>query len=341
MKNKTAPIVRAWRSETGRKFAWAIALASFALIVILGSLVREEERSLRNETLIKTAATLASTTLSGGTETDDILLKVNDLLNVDAVSGVRLIQGADIPLSVGETHSDFPSANTTQNVISLWTEDQSSVDVALKLEASLPYDWIVLRLDAMTQMPPSLLGSLINWVAAPIIALLNAIVCLWITGLYFLRPMAELQTYLQDNSGKYALSAVPSHLCAQKNESGIIAQQIENMRFEVNEAKAKVDFQARFLHETPYPLVRCSVNRKVLYANVAARAEASLFGDETKEFVSPALSELVRKAFYDTKQVHGEIRCPDHIIVFRAIPVLDAGYVNLYGEVSKKTDPNL
>jgi len=331
-------IKQAWQSPTGRKAMWVLMVATFLLIVILGSLVREKEKQFRQTTLISLAQTLASTVMNPDSDENDILLKVSDLLNVKNILGVRLHQGTDTPLSVGDTLVDFPNVNTTSPIQTSWNDSYSQIDIAIKMDKSLPFDWFVMRLDGDGQIKQPIFGTLINWVAAPIIALFNGLIFLWIYGRYFLKPILAVQSYLQDNNGKYALTQVPQELTDRTDESGLLAKQIEIMRSEVNEAKAKVEFQARFLHETPYALIRCSVNRKVLYANIAARAENALFGDESKEFISPALSELVRKAFYESKQVNGDIRCHKQIITFRAIPVLDAGYVNLYGEVTKKVE---
>lgn len=338
MSAHTGPIKRAWNSNSGRRAMWATIVASFILTVILGSVVRENENTIRQDTIEKTIRTLASTVLSAGGENDDILLKVNDLLNVEGVLGVRLQTAQDIPLSVGEIEAYFFEASSAQAFLSQWDSEEKYLEAALKLDPTLPYDWLLLRLDRTSLMPPPILGTFINWIAAPFIGFLNGVLCLWVMGSFFYRPLATVQDFLQESSGHYASSKLPQGLIERSDEFGLLAKQIEAMRQEINEAKTKADFQARFLHETPYPLIRCSVNRKVLYANVSARSENALFGDDTKEFVSPALSELVRKAFYETKEVYGDIRCPNHLMTFRAIPVLDAGYVNLYGEIHRKSN---
>ncbi|MDV7338297.1 hypothetical protein RYZ26_01730 [Terasakiella sp. A23] len=341
MAKKSGPIGLAWKSKSGKKAAWAIMLASFVLCVILGSLLRMEEQKARQDTLSNFARTLASTTLSSGGAEEDILLKVNDLLNVDAVLGLRLLKGNDIPLSVGETDDTFPESELDQNSQTRWSDDHSQMDVAFKLEAPLPFDVLVMRLDADSQVTPPLLGTVINWIAAPIFALISGIISLWVTGSFFLKPQKNMQNYLQEQTGKFTSSPVPQELTKPDDDNGLLAKQIEAMRAEVIKSKQAAEFQARFLHETPYPLVRCSVNRKVMFANTAARAQSALFGDETKEFVSPAVSELIRKSFQDAKQIYGDIRCGQYIITFRAIPILDTGYVNLYGEVTRRIDEDI
>jgi len=341
MAQRSGVIKQAWLSKAARKATWALMLATFCLFVALGNYLRYQEQQTRQETISHTARTLASTTLSGGVGADDILLKVNDLLNVEAVLGVKLIEGKDIPLSVGDTLTDFPPPTAASHQVTQWDDEFNILDIAIRLDKELPFNWIVLRLNAAQLMAHPMWGTIINWVAAPFAALLMGLVSLWLWGSYYIRRLSAIQTYLQENSGKLANTPITQDLTKGTDDIALLAKQIEAMRIEVTDEKAKSDFQARFLHETPYALMRCSVNRKVLYANAAARAEKALFGDESKEFVAPALSELVRKAFYETREVFGDIRCNDQIITFRAIPVLDAGYVNLYGEVKRHIDADI
>ncbi len=340
MTQKTGTIKQAWQSAGARKTVWAVSIFVFLMVVGLGSAIRFQEEKQRYNILLNTAHTLASTALSGGEDAEDILLKVNDLLNIDAVLGVRLQKGKDIPLSVGETKADFPLGGSKESVITAWDSQNDTFDSALRLPLRLPYSWIVLRLNAATLVSPPHIGTLINWVGAPVMAFLAGLLCLWMLARNQMAPLLRLQKYLSDHAGKFASSPVPQELTKDENDFALIAKQIETLRTEIVDSKTKSDFQARFLHETPYPLLRCSVNRKVLYANVAARSEKALFGDDSKEFVAPALSELVRKAFYETKEVFSKIRCGNHVVTFRAIPVLDAGYVNLYGEQKMEREEN-
>lgn len=332
MAQNNGPLKQAWSSPIARKATWVLMIATFALMVALGSYLRLQEQQQYRDTIIKSAHLLAATVLSGGNDSGDILLKVNDLLNVDAVLGVKLQEGRDVPLSVGQTPSNFPPADTLEKQTIQWLNNQQEMDIALRLDAQLPFDWLVLRLNASRLAPSPMWGTLVNWVGAPLIAVLLGLVSLWLWGRSFLKPLNAIQQHLQDNAGKLASTALAQELTTGKGEPALLAQQIEAMRVEVNDAKTKADAQARFLHETPYALLRCSVNRKVLYANSAARALKALFGNDDQEFIAPALAELVRKAFYEAKPVFGDIRSKNTIITFRAVPVLEAGYVNLYGE---------
>lgn len=341
MAQKHGSITLAWKSPSGKKLACALMLVIFLSSLSVGSALRYLEQTTRTESLLHFAETLASTTLSAGGDAEDILLKVNDLLNVDAVLGVRLMAGDSAPLSVGETDPAFAATQPTSLSINRFSEDGTTMDVAFKLDETLPFDLLVLRLNADSLMPAPVLGSLINWVGAPLITVLAGLICLWLTGLYMLRPLQDLRTYFDDNNKAFASTPVPPELLKGKSEASLLAKQVENLRSEVLQAKEKAEFQARFMQETPYPLLRCSVNRKVMYANAAAKSHAPLFGDDSKEFVSPSVSELIRKSFQDAKQIYGDVRSGDTIITFRAIPVLDTGYVNLYGEVSRKIDEDI
>lgn len=341
MAQKHGSIRLAWKSPSGKKLACALMLVVFLLCLSIGSSLRYLEQTTRTESLLHFSKTLASTTLSAGGEAEDILLKVNDLLNVDAVLGVRLMAGNTAPLSVGDTDLTFPATMPASLSVSRLSDDGRTMDVAFKLDDALPFDLLVMRLDGESLMPAPVMGSLINWVGAPLVTLLVGLVCLWMTGVYMLRPLQELRSYFDENNKSFASTPLAPELLKGKTEASLLAKQVENLRSEILHAKDKAEFQARFLQETPYPLLRCSVNRKVMYANAAAKSHAPLFGDDSKEFVSPSVSELIRKSFQDAKQIYGDVRSGDTIITFRAIPVLDTGYVNLYGEVSRKIDEDI
>jgi len=341
MTQNTDTLKQTWRSKNVRKGSWALAIITFALILCLGSYLRLQEQQLRHDNILNSARMLAATVTNSTTEPDEILLKVSDLLNVENVLGVKLLQGDDIPLSVGATPDNFPLKQISNTWLFQWDKDFHTADVALRLDQTIPFDWIILRLDGDSLMPAPRWGTLINWIGAPIIALSVAFFSTWIWGNMVLKPVHGIQHHLQEHSGKLANTPLPQELTHGTGDVALLARQIEAMRLEVIEAKAKSDFQARFLHETPYALLRCSINRKVLYANSAARAQQALFGDNSKEFIAPALSELVRKAFYESKEVFGDIRNKDQIITFRAVPVLDAGYVNLYGEAKRHMEDDI
>jgi len=341
MAQKHGSITLAWKSPSGKKLACALMLVVFLVSLSIGSSLRYLEETTRTESLLHFARTLASTTLSAGGEAEDILLKVNDLLNVDAVMGVRLMAGNSAPLSVGETDPTFPATLPTTLSVSRFSDDARYMDVAFKLDETLPFDLLVMRLNADSLMPAPVLGSLINWVGAPLMSLIAGLMCLWMTGLYLFAPLQKLRSYLDENTKSFASTPIAPELLKGNTEASLLSKQVENMRAEILHAKDKAEFQARFLQETPYPLLRCSVNRKVMYANAAAKSHAPLFGDDSKEFVSPSVSELIRKSFQDAKQIYGDVRSGDTIITFRAIPVLDTGYVNLYGEVSRKIDEDI
>lgn len=337
MKNgQPTQIKHAWHSRTLKRVILGVTLCSFVLTLLTGYFVQHKETELRENNLVNVARTLASTALSAGGDADDILLKVNDLLNVELVEGVRLNSGADTPLLVGSLAENFPPEQTILNMHTQWDASGEKMDIALKLAKDLPYDWLVLRLDAARLLGPVQSGTIINWVAAPIIAVLNGFIAFWLLTSLNLKPWRQLASYFTKTKGSYAAQALDTDLLKRSDEVGQISIAVEAMRTELTAEHERMEDQARLLQETPYALLRCSVNRKVLFANPAAKSEDTLFGDDTKEFVSPALSELVRKAFYESKQVYGDIRCKNYAITFRAIPVLDAGYVNLYGERIKR-----
>lgn len=338
---KSGAVSLAWSTIAGKKIALGVMLGCFLLSLASLAYFENQKEKLRTQTLTQFARTLAATTLSSGGEADDILLKVSDLLTLDAILGLRLHKTGQTPLSVGETKADFPPQSFSGLHYLEWSLDKSQLDIAFQLDGTLPFDQLIMRLDSALLAPQPIYPLILKVLAAIMVSGLSALICLWIMGRGIWRPLAELKTYFQENNTKYATSPLPQDIFKRHPDYKLLAKQIEAMRTEVLDAKEKAEFQARFLHETPYPLIRCSVNRKVMYANGAARSLPALFGDDSKEFVSPAVSELIRKSFQDAKQIYGDVRCGDKIITFRAIPILETGYVNLYGEVSRGLDEDI
>lgn len=335
MAKKQSPLNCAWTSNGARRSFWAVVVVTFSLCLMLGTFVRFHESEKREEILINTARQLAATALVGvDGEPDLLLLKLTDLVVLESVSGVRLLQGGDVPLSVGETPGDFPTLASTKEIETRFNQAGQTFDMALNISHGLPFDWLVVRLDANLLAPAPLYGTLINWLGAPVLSLMIGILHLWLTGYGILSRIPPFKAHLKEHEKTFVQTPMPADLLENKSEIAELGKAIENARLMAKQNLDKIQSECRFLQETPTPLLRCSVNRKVLFANAAARIESALFGDNTKEFVAPALNELVRKAFYEGKEVEGKVRIKDHSITFRAIPVLDSGYVNLYG--SKK-----
>jgi hypothetical protein len=341
MAKRTSSLKAAWQSKSARKAGWITFFCVFAVSLILGNLLREQEQKQRVESLSSIARTLSSTVLSSGVDSDDMLLKVNDLLNVDAVLGVALQSGSDIPLRVGDISQDLLDQTSDTNQIGLLDKTTGQFDSVISLSPETGFSRLHLKLDAIKLAPSPIIGTLVSWVGGPILSVFCAFLCLILCGRYFIAPQKSLQSYLREHNAKFANSPVPAELLNKSNDASLLANQVETMRVELSNAKAKSDLQARFISETPYPLLRCSINRKILHANSAAKAQKALFGDDSFEFVAPAVSELVRKAFLDSREVFGDIRSGDHIITFRAIPILDAGYVNLYGESKRHINEDI
>ncbi|NVK19690.1 MAG: hypothetical protein HWE30_13400 [Methylocystaceae bacterium] len=338
---KIGPVALAWSKTIGKKVVLSVMLGCFLLCLASVIYFENQNETLRNDSLTQFARSLAATTLSSGGEADDILLKVNDLLTLDAVLGLRLHKDGDTPLSVGDTKSGFPPLKFEGSHYQEWSVDKTQLDIAFQLDKSLPFDQIVMRLDTNKLSPTSVYPMMLKVFATIFISLLTGLICLWTMGRGVWRPLEKLNDYFKDHNAKYATTALPQDLFKKYPDYKLLGEQIETLRTEILKAKEKAEFQARFLQETPYPLIRCSVNRKVMYANGPARSLSPLFGDDTREFVSPAVSELIRKSFQDAKQIYGDVRCGDKIITFRAIPILETGYVNLYGEVSRGLDEEI
>ena len=338
MKKNTSSVKKAWSSRAAKRASLMIMLLTFAIGAGGISLLQERATEQREQNLINIARSLASTTLTAGSESEEIILKVSDLLNVEHILGVTLLEGDESPLRAGDTRSDFPAKNLHQNQVFEWGASHQFFDVAFKLNEPIKFDWIVLRISTKGLFDHFQWDKWVLWILVPVLGILNALFYLVLTERYFIKPAVLFKSYLTEHKNNFISMSLSKEVLEIPGEIGEIAREVETIRKKMSDAKSQSDTQARFLAETPFPLLRCSINRKVLYANAAARAQNILFGDENKEIISPVLTELIRKAFLEGDEIIGDIKNKDQLIRFKVIPVLDAGYVNLYGETLDKEE---
>lgn len=315
----------AWRFGLLCGFFSAVAGLLMALLLYHNSQVTRLNDNIQTTRALAQTATLNTDTA------DDVLLKVNDLLDLDAVEGLKLLDGTDIPLWVGTTARNFPTANSRAPYDSQLSADGTYLDVAIALNHPA-YTWLVIRMDRTYLSPDQNLSWWMLFLFPILWAFLASLVGYLAYDRWYLAPLKHLNQPFTDPEHSFDSQGLPE--LPQKSETVLqqLRDHINNWRHQSRQNHAQLDLQARFLEETPFPLLRCSINRKVLLSNEAARGYGPLFGDNRQEFVSSALTSLLREAFNTNKAVYGDIRCGAHVITFRAVALHQRGYANLYGE---------
>jgi PAS domain S-box-containing protein len=88
---------------------------------------------------------------------------------------------------------------------------------------------------------------------------------------------------------------------------------------------------ARFPSENPNPVLRLGGDGTLLYANAASQPLLNHWGCSVGQCVPEFGCKLVADALASQRGTTFDIECGERAFTFTVIPVVDAGYVNLYG----------
>ena len=96
-------------------------------------------------------------------------------------------------------------------------------------------------------------------------------------------------------------------------------------------AEEEINSLARFPAENPNPVLRVSADGKILYANQASEAVLREWGSAVGGPAPAPLRALAEEAFAKQSSVTLDIEQGERVWSFLAVPIIDSGYVNLYG----------
>lgn len=88
---------------------------------------------------------------------------------------------------------------------------------------------------------------------------------------------------------------------------------------------------ARFPSENPDPVLRVSAEGILIYANEAGKPLLNIWNSRIGKKLPEELSEEISRVLSSGKRAEIEVRCKDRVIALALCPVVDSGYVNLYG----------
>lgn len=320
-----------------RRYLLFLGLGCFALSSLTSFAHYTFQSERQDRQLIKIATQLAQTTLAGeDLDEGEILLKVNDLISLEAVLGLRLVQGGATPLSVGAVAAQLP-LQEHKNAFHQWSQDKTSLDIALPIKRLSPFDWLIVRLDKNKLSVDTPLYLPAHILFPVLFTALLCLLALLLVRSQFMRPLRKLSVHLGEQHTQQAVAPLPPTLTERRDEIGTLAFAIEKMRAQLVGAKIKTETQANIPTEIPTPILRCSINRKILYANPAAKKHPVFFDGDKFDVVSASLSDLIRRAFQEAKPVTTTLTYKDSAFICQAFPVLDKGYVNLTATVKTST----
>jgi PAS domain S-box-containing protein len=88
---------------------------------------------------------------------------------------------------------------------------------------------------------------------------------------------------------------------------------------------------ARFPVENPNPIIRINVDGILLYANKASEAVMCLWGTPVGGPVPDNWRAIVSESLSAGGRREADVKCDGRIFSFVVVPIVDSGYVNLYG----------
>jgi PAS domain S-box-containing protein len=97
------------------------------------------------------------------------------------------------------------------------------------------------------------------------------------------------------------------------------------------QAEEEVASLAKFPSENPHPILRLDRDGTILYANQASAGLLRMWGSEVGQFAPAPWPDTLREALDTGTPLSMDVECGDVSYAFSAVPMRDAGYVNLYG----------
>ena len=144
-----------------------------------------------------------------------------------------------------------------------------------------------------------------------------------------------LGTPLFDESGKTL--GILAVMGLESAEDASLARKIlpvfakrASVELERKQAEEQIKNMAKFPSENPNPVLRIAKNGVLLYANDASSSLLAEWNCQEGKIVPEDWRQTVSKAFTSGLSKRVEIKHADRTFAFMVIPILDAGYANLY-----------
>lgn len=102
-------------------------------------------------------------------------------------------------------------------------------------------------------------------------------------------------------------------------------------------AQEEIQSLSKFPSENPNPIVRLSRDGVVLYANEAGEPLLKMWNASKGSFVPEEVRAMIDETVAAGSSGNVDIECDDRIFSVHVVPVLESGYVNLYGrDITKR-----
>lgn len=97
------------------------------------------------------------------------------------------------------------------------------------------------------------------------------------------------------------------------------------------QTKIKLESLAKFPSESPNPVMRITCDGRITYANSASEPILKLWGKEVEQNCPRSILQFISETCASRKSNYLKIICSDRIYSMMFVPILDGGYVNVYG----------
>jgi len=120
------------------------------------------------------------------------------------------------------------------------------------------------------------------------------------------------------------------HISAFSPETGRFATLTSDIT-ERRQAEEEITSLSKFPTENPYPILRVQNDGRITYANAASHELLALWGCEINGYTPAEFKDLINVAVDTASDKTVDVPCNDKVYSITLVPIVDSGYVNLYG----------
>ena len=103
------------------------------------------------------------------------------------------------------------------------------------------------------------------------------------------------------------------------------------------EKEQEIEVLAKIPSESPNPVMRMNLDGILLYANETSKDIIDLWKCKTGDQVPKYMADIAVVAFARKENISVEIRCEDKVFSITVTPIIETGYINLYGrDITKR-----
>jgi len=209
---------------------------------------------------------------------------------------------------------------------------ENTVDAIWRMDLDTTFTYINPTIEAMTGFTPEeWIGSTLReHCKAETFAEIQAVIQEALSRLPATEGIVFETTILKKN-GEPLPVEITGRVLADEQGHPVALQGITRDITERRQAAQKIENLARFPEENPNPVLRASPEGEVLYANSAAKQLLKDCGNQRDSFLPEKWQQITHDIFLSGAPQDVEKTCGGRTFSLTFAPVVDKGYINLYG----------